>query len=223
MLWFLWRIGVPLCGLTLDGGLVWLIVHTWQSSEGNGIPSTLSLTVIIIAAMALVVLIVLLIEGCFSAAYRGALPTFMGLLGVAALFLVVAAVSDVVTSEDNFSELFGSINFYGVMLFIAIGIIAETLWIALIIEIQGFSEISLKCLICGGCLLGLVIAVTFIYWIAMMAAYFFARYYKIVLIVLGSALGGLYLTFLIIYCIVRRGVLLNIVRDNLDDYWRNAS
>lgn len=221
ILWFLWRIGVPLVGLSLEAGCVYGIVGIWQGGSMD-VPMNLFLTSLIVAAMVLIVLVVLLIEGQFSIVYRGALPAFMGVLAVAALFLLVMAISDTAPSEDIKSALFGSMKFYAIMLAIGIWIVVETLWIALIFVIQGLPGVSLKCLIGGGCLLGLALVVTFIYWIAMMLIYFFAHYYQIFFIVFGSAMGGLYLVFLIVYCVVKRSTLSEIFNDNLDKYWRDA-
>lgn len=217
-LWFLWRIFIPLIGLGIETLGVFGIVGIWNNTID--ISMNLFLTSIIVAVMVLVVIIVLLIEGQFYIVYRIALPAFMGVLAISALLLAISMIIGTASSEDIVSELFGSMKFYAVMLVIGILIIVETLWLALIFVIEGLPRVSLKCLIGGGGLLGIALVVTFIYWIVRMLIYFFAHYYQIFFIVFGSSMGGIYLVFLVVYCITNRRTLSRIIDDNLDKHWR---
>ena len=217
-LWFLWRIFIPLIGLGIEALGVFSIVGIWNNA--NDISMNLFLTSILVAAMIFVVIIVLLIEGQFHIVYRIALPAFMGTLAISALIFAISTIIGTASNEDIVSELFGSMKFYAVMLVIGILIVAEALWLALIFVIEGLPSISLKCLIGGGGLLGIALVVTFIYWIARMLIYFFAHYYQIFFIVFGSIMGGIYLVFLVVYCITNRRTLSRIIEDNLNKHWR---
>lgn len=218
---FLWRVGVPVLGLGAEALCVFGIVSIWQE-ERVDVSGDLFLTSLLVAVMVLIVLVVLLIEGQFNIVYRAALPAFMGVLGLALVFLLSMVISDTATGEVVKSELHGSMNFYGVMIAIGIWIVAETLWIALTVVIQGLPDVALKCLIGGGALLAVALVVTFVYWIARLLIYFFSHYYQIFFIVFGGALGAVYLAFLVVYCVVKRKTLSSIINDNLDKYWRNA-
>lgn len=215
ILWFLWRIGVPLTGLGLLALCGYGISDVWIPTN---IPDSLFLTSLIVAVMLLIILLVFLIEGQFFIVYRICLPAFMGMLAISVLLFFVTGISGGVDLVR--SELFGSMNFYAVMALIGMMLVIESLWIALIFLIQGAPDISLKCLIGGGCMLGVACVVTFVYWIVMMLVYFFIHYYQIFFIVVGCAMGGVYLAFLVIYCIVKRQTLATIANDNLDRYWR---
>lgn len=219
-LWLLWRIGVPLLGLGAEGICIAGIVGVWKG--GVDATQNLFLTSLIVAAMVLIALIVLVIEGMFHMVYRVALPAFMGVLAFSLLFLLIVSLHDVSQSDIVGSELFGSMKFYAAMLSIAVWAVAEALWMALLFIIQGLPQASLWSLIVGGCLLGLALVVTFFYWIVLMLIYFFKHYYQIFFIVFGSAMGVLYLTFLVIYCVVKRKTLARIFNDNLDKHWRKA-
>lgn len=217
VLWILWRIVIPAIGVLFEGGLVYSMVVTMSFTSGfDAVMSIIS----IITVMVLIALIVCLIEGWFWVVYRIMLPTFMGGLGLILAGVMIVAISYAAHKTLQGNEVFGSMNFYAVMLQIGILILAETLWIALIFVIQGLPNVSLYCLIGGGGLIALGLVVTFIYWIIAMLIYFFAHHYKIFFIVLGSVLGAFYTGFLIIYAIIKRDDIKDIIEDNLNKYWR---
>lgn len=217
-LWFIWRIFIPLFGIVIEGFCIYNIVDNWKAI--NDFPSKIMGTSGMVVAMIFVALIILLIEGQFYIVYRIMLPALMGTLAICLLFSLMLAFVDIASSEETRSELFGSMKFYGAMVYICILIILETLWVSLIFVIEKVPGVSVKCLIGGGGLLGMALVVTFIYWIIQMLIYFFAHYYLVFFTIFGSVMGGIYLIFIVVYCITNRKTLSEIIKDNLNKYWR---
>ena len=219
---FLWRVGIPIIGGVLELLCMLGIGLLWQQWSPAYTFTTLILTSLIVAAMALIVLLVLLIEGAIRAVHRVMLPIFMGILAISLTLIWVTFVVATADDVNITSVYFGSMKFYRIMLEVGIWLVGAALWLALIIIIQGLPRASLICLIVGGCAVGAALVVTFTYWLVQLLIYFFAHYYLIFFIVLGGALGLMYLTFLLIYCIVKRETLHYILKDNLDKYWRRS-
>lgn len=219
LLWILWRIVVPATGVLFEGVCVYGIFDVLQSYSGTDAVMVVS---IIIAAMLLIAIIVFLIEGWFWATYRICLPLFMGVIAFIIAMVGIAAIVAGATSDLVGNPVFGSMNFYAVMLVIAVLALVEALWLALIFVIQGLPDVSRYCLIGGGVILALALVVTFVYWIIAMLVYFFAHYYKVFFLILGLALGAVYVGFLVIYAIVKREDIGDIIENNLDTYWRKA-
>ncbi len=218
-LWILWRIVIPAVGVLFEGACVYGIFDTLQYTSGSEAVIAVGL---IIAAMLLIAIIVFLIEGWFWATYRICLPLFMGVIAFIIAMVGIEAIVAGATSDLVGNPVFGSMNFYAVMLVIAVLSVVEALWLALIFVIQGLPDVSRYCLIGGGVLLALALAVTFVYWIIAMLVYFFAHYYKVFFLILGLTLGTVYVGFLVIYAIVKRENIRDIIEDNLDTYWRKA-
>lgn len=219
VLWILWRIVIPIVGIFFEGVFVYGLVDTLQYAAGTDAVMIVSL---FIAAMALIAIIVCLIEGWFWVTYRICLPIFMGAIAFAIIMFGIAAIVAAARFELVGTPVFGSKNFYAVMLVIAALAVVEALWLALIFVIQGLPNVSLYCLMAGGGILALALVVTFVYWIIAMLVYFFAHYYKIFLLVLGVGLGAIYVGFLVIYAIVKRKNIRCIIEHNLYRYWSRA-
>lgn len=218
---FLQRVLVPLIGVACCVGIIgWGIPSGWTDS--NTTLESLALTMLLIGFVALIVIIVLLIQGAVKVVYRGALPVFMGIIALVAMFAMFSMIEKAAQGEYSGPEAFGWMNFYQIMWLVGCLIFAEALWIALALVIQQLKGAAGGALIVGGVLIVLALVVTFLYWLAMLIAYFFSHYHKQFLIVFGIVMGVIYAVFLILYGVLKRAKLKAFLEDNLDKHWRKA-